>query len=283
MTRYGMVIDITRCSGCYNCQLACKDEHCGYDYPGYTAPQPETGHFWMRVTEKERGRYPRVKVACTAIPCQHCITAPCIDKAENNAVYRRPDGIVIIDPEKAKGQRHLVDACSYGAIYWNEELSLPQKCTFCAHLLDQGWKEPRCAEVCPAGAICFGDLDDPESGVSQLVASGKTEVLHPEYGLEGNVRYIGLPKRFVAGTVVFADTDECAGGVRVVLNSHDNTESSETVTNNFGDFEFEDLKADTDYQLKFEAEGYHPLEVTENTADDVYLGEVFLEKVHVKR
>ena len=72
MTRYGMVVDITRCNGCYNCFLACRDEHCGNDFPPYSASQPHTGHYWMRLVEKERGQYPKVKVAYTAVPCLQC-------------------------------------------------------------------------------------------------------------------------------------------------------------------------------------------------------------------
>ena len=162
----------------------------------------------MRVIERERGKYPKIKVAYMALPCMHCENAPCVTLSANNAVYRRPDGIVIIDPEKAKGQKEIVTLCPYRVIYWNEEKGIPQKCTFCAHLLDDGWKEPRCAEACPTSAIVFGDLDDPESEVSKLVASGKAEMLHPEYGLKTSVQYIGLPKRFIAGTVVFAGLEE---------------------------------------------------------------------------
>jgi Fe-S-cluster-containing dehydrogenase component len=93
-----------------------------------------SGHFWMRIGETERGQYPMVKVAYTAIPCQHCDNPPCVGAGQNGAVYRREDGIVIIDPQKAKGQKDIVASCPYRVIYWNEELSLPQKCTLCAHL-----------------------------------------------------------------------------------------------------------------------------------------------------
>ncbi len=103
MTRYGMVIDVTKCNGCYNCFLSCKDEHCGNDNVPYALSQPMTGQFWMRINEKERGKYPWVKVAYTAIPCMHCENAACIKASQNGAIYRRADGIVIIDPEKAKG------------------------------------------------------------------------------------------------------------------------------------------------------------------------------------
>ena len=102
-------------------------------------------------------------------------------------------------------------------IFWNEEKKLPQKCTFCAHLLDKGWKEPRCVEACPTRALVFGDLHDPDSEVAKLVASGRTEALHPGYDLGDKVRYIGLPKRFIAGAVVYGDTDRCGEGAEVTL------------------------------------------------------------------
>ncbi|MFC1846412.1 4Fe-4S dicluster domain-containing protein, partial [Chloroflexota bacterium] len=183
MARFGMVIDINKCCGCYNCFLACKDEHCEHEYPKYAAAQPMVGHFWMQVIEKERGNSTKIKLSYIPYTCMHCQDAACIKAAYNKAVYRRPDGIVIIDPVKAKGQKQLVSSCPYRVIYWNEELDLPQKCTFCAHLLDDGWKEPRCVELCPTGALIFGDMDDPNSEVAKLVASGNTEVLRPEYGL----------------------------------------------------------------------------------------------------
>ncbi len=276
MAKYGIVIDITRCSGCYNCFLACKDEHCGHDYPGYAAAQPMTGHFWMNLFEKERGQYPKVKIAYTAVPCMHCQEATCIKAAENGAVYRRPDGIVIIDPVKAKGQKQLVSSCPYRVIYWNEEKNLPQKCTLCAHLLDQGWKEPRCIELCPTGALAFGDLDNPKSEVAKLVASGKTEVLHPEYKLKESVTYIAIPRKFIAGTVAYGDTDECAGGVTVTLEGNNGEQT--TKTNNFGDFEFEGLADNLEYTVKIEAPKYKSQEFPLKTRTDVYLGVVILEK-----
>ena len=85
-------------------------------------------------------------------PCQHCEDAACIKAAKNGAVYRRDDGIVIIDSEKAKGQKDLVDSCPYGSIYWNDELATAQKCTMCAHLLDDGWK-PRPVASRPARQV----------------------------------------------------------------------------------------------------------------------------------
>ncbi len=269
-----MVVDVTRCNGCYNCFLACKDEHCGNDFPPYALSQPMTGQYWMRVVEKERGTYPKVKVAYSAVPCMHCDNASCLKIAQNGAIYRRNDGIVIIDPEKAVGQKDLLSSCPYRVIYWNEEKNIAQKCTLCAHLLDQGWKEPRCVEACPTEALVFGDLDDPNSKVARLVASGKTEPLHQEYGMGEKVRYIGLPKRFIAGSVVYSDTDECAGGAKVTLQGEG--EKKSILTNNYGDFEFEGLQIDKEYTVSIEAPGYKSQKLVVKTSIDVYLGDIFL-------
>jgi len=274
MARYGMVIDIYKCCGCYNCFLACRDEFCGNEYPGYAAAQPPEGQFWMRVLERERGKYPKVKVAYTPVTCMQCDDAPCLKAALNGAVYRRPDGIIIIDPDKAKGQKQIVTACPYRVIEWDEEKQLPQKCILCAHMIDKGEKEPRCVEVCPTEALVFGDLDDPKSKAAQLIASGNAEALHPEYGLKEKVVYIGVPKRFIAGTVVFGDTDECAEGVTVTITG--NGESRTTRTNNYGDFEFENVPEDKEYTVKIEHAGYKPQELKALTRIDVYLGEIVL-------
>ncbi len=275
MTRYGMIIDITKCTGCYNCFLSCRDEYAGNDYPPYSAAQPMTGMNWMRVMERERGQYPKVKVAYTPIPCMHCSNATCLKAATNGAIYRK-DGIVIIDPVKAKGQKQIVTACAYRVIEWNEEKQIPQKCDFCVHLLAAGEKEPRCVESCPTGALVFGDLDDPKSEVSKLMVKGKVESLHPDYGLKEQVKYIALPKKFVAGTVILEDKGECGVGLNVSLSG--NGETLETKTNGFGDFEFEGLAENTAYSVSIEAEGYKPRKIKTKTQKDVYLGEIKLKK-----
>jgi Fe-S-cluster-containing dehydrogenase component len=281
MTRYGMVVDVSRCNGCYNCFLACKDEHCGNDFPPYSVSQPMTGHFWMRIREKERGKYPRVKVAYTAIPCMHCDNPACVKFAQGGAVYKRADGIVMIDPVKAAGQKELISSCPYRVIYWNEEKKLPQKCTLCAHLLDEGWKEPRCVEVCPTGALLFGDLDNPHSEISQKIAAGQAEPLNPEFRLNEKVRYIGLPGQFVAGAVVFGDTDECAENVKVTLTGEG--EKKSVLTNNYGDFEFEDLPSNKIYTLKIQSPGYKSRTFEVKTNIDVYLGDIILARSAVRK
>ena len=124
--------------------------------------------------------------------------------------------------------------------------------------------------------MVFGDLNDPRSAVAKLMASGKTEALHPEYGMKEQVKYIGLPKKFVAGTVIYGDVDECAVGLTVALSG--NNETRESRTNDFGDFEFEGLPDNTDYTVKIEAAGYNAKSVKAKTQKDLYLGEIVLKK-----
>jgi Fe-S-cluster-containing dehydrogenase component len=276
MTRFGLLIDMKRCNGCYGCFMACRDEFCGNDHLPYSAAQPYSGHFWMRIIERERGSYPKVKMSYIKVPCMHCDDAPCVSQHPGK-VYKRPDGIVIIDPVKAKGSKEILDSCPYRVIYWNEENGLPQKCTLCAHLLDQGWKEPRCVEVCPTKALLFGDMDDPESEVSRRLAEEQGEALHPEYGLKETVRYLNLPKRFIAGSLVFGDTDKCAGDVVVTLFGQG--EKRETTTNSFGDFEFEGLDKDREYVIGIDRPGYGVKELKVYTKTDRYLGDIVLAKV----
>jgi len=281
LPRFGMLIDITKCTGCYNCFLACKDEYCGNDYKPYSISQPMNGQFWMNIIEKERGQFPRVKVAYTPQPCMQCDKPACLKEAKNGAIYRRPDGIVIIDPIKSIGQNDIVKACPYKVIFWNEEKQVPQKCTFCAHLLEQGWKEPRCVEVCPTGALIFGDLDDPQSDIARLIASGESVIMHPEYNMHEKVSYIGLPCKFIAGAVVWGDTDECAEGAEVSLTGAGFKQTLKT--NNYGDFEFEGLDSDKDYVVKISAPGYKSYETTANTRIDLCLGDIILSRLSGKK
>jgi len=276
MTRLGLLIDVTRCSGCHNCFLACRDEHYGNDYPGYSAAQPAHGQFWMQVKEVERGQYPRPRLDYIPVPCQHCGNAPCIDAAKDGAVYRRDDGIVMIDPVKAKGQDQIVASCPYRVIYWNADLQLPQKCGFCAQRLDQGDKQPRCSEACPTGAMVFGDLDDPASEIAQRLAEVSPEVFHPEYGTDPNVLYAGLPGRMVAGEVVLEGADVCAAGVTVTLEGDGAT--CEVATDTFGQFAFEKLPNGATYTLTVAHDGYAPASCVVRTHTDVELGEVVLAK-----
>lgn len=265
------IVDISKCNGCYNCQLVCKDEHVGNDWSPYAKPQPDIGHFWMKIQEKTHGQIPKVKVEYTPTPCMHCDNAPCISAAKENAVYKREDGLVIIDPAKAHGQRNLLEACPYNAIYWNEDLQLPQKCTGCAHLVDQG-REPRCVEACPTGALQFGDEDT----FSDLIAAA--EVIRPEDGSNSRVYYLNCLRYFIAGEVFDPIEDECVKDAQVTLTCAATGQTSITTTDHFGDFWFKKLSPGL-YHLSVWKEGFKTYEITAvNVTDSINLKEIALEK-----
>lgn len=274
--QYGIVIDVAKCTGCYACFLACKDENCGEEFPGYTAAQPMTGQFWLNINEVERGTFPKVKLSNIPKLCGHCENPVCMMQAENDAVYKREDGIVIIDPVKAVGQKQIVNTCPHRVIFWNEEKQLPQKCDMCAHLLDQGYDRPRCVEMCPTGALTFGDLNDPNSEISRLTAEKKPYSAHPEFGLKETVRYLNFPKKFVTGTVVYKENDQCAKDIKVTLKGDGIEQCIETDV--FGDFWFEELESKANYTVEIAAEGYRKISLNTRTINDVDLGDIFLEK-----
>lgn len=261
------VIDPTKCNGCYNCQIACKDEHCDNDWSPVALPQPDTGHFWIGVDEKVRGSVPKVRVSYVAKLCQHCGDAPCMEVAPE-AVYRREDGLVIVDPAKAKGKRELVEACPYGAIFYNEELDVAQKCTGCAHLLDDGWSVPRCVDACAHEAIRFGD----EADFADELA--RAEYLMPERAKRDkpHVIYLNLPKRFVAGMVRDLEADEVVIGATITLENPATGEILTSETDDFGDFWFDQVEAAV-YNLYIEADGYLPRMIEADATEvDVNVG-----------
>jgi Fe-S-cluster-containing dehydrogenase component len=280
MVKRVMVIDVAKCNGCYNCFLACKDEFWDNDWMPYSVGQPRHGHQWIRLLYKERGNYPHVRVTYLPILCFHCENPQCIKAAKEGAVYKRPDGIVIIDPVKAKGQKQLVEACPFGNIFWNDEKGVPQKCTMCVHLLEQGWKEPRCVQACPTGALVFGDLDDPKSEVYKLVTSGRAVPLKPEVGVRAGVFYVGLyryTKELLAGSVVLKDKEEVAKGAKVTLVNKKTGEKRTTETNEFGVFEIDDLEPGN-YVLAIEYPGYKVKELDVALPKSLYIGRIHLQK-----
>ena len=267
-----MVIDISKCNGCYNCQIACKDEHVSNDWSPIAKPQPDTGHFWMKVTDIVQGTVPKVRVRYMHDMCQHCDEAPCIPACKSKAIYKRDDGIVIIDPDKCTGTRNCIDVCPYDVIYFNTDLNISQKCTMCAHLLDDGWKEPRCVDACPTEALRFGE----EAELKELIA--QAEILKPEAKAKPRVYYIGLlDKYFVAGAVYDPEEDECLEGATVTLTGSKGKKAT-LKTDNFGDFWFERQEPGT-YSLVIEKAGYLPRKVEAiDASKDVNVGDLELYK-----
>ena len=257
MNKWNLVVDVKKCVGCYNCFLSCRDEHVGNEYPGYAKAQPAHGHNWIDIELVERGQVPVVDMTYVPKMCNHCDNAPCI-KAGKGAVYKREDGIVMIDPDKAKGRRDIVDSCPYGAIYWNEEEQVPQAWYFDAHLLDQGWSEPRCVQACPTGALKTLKVSDNE--MQQLAEAENLSEIAPEYITRPRVHYKNLEQvrcSFVAGTVITEDNgiQEAVEGAEIhLLRGAENV--GETKTDNYGDFKLDGISGSGTCRLVIDKEGY---------------------------
>ena len=215
--RWGMVIDLQKCVGCYACQVACKQEH-------FLPPDI----FWARVAIGETGIYPAVKKQILPLLCNHCKEAPCQKVCPTGATTRREDGIVSVDYDKCVGCRYCVISCPYQhRTYLNKDATAKEyfpgrgytpreiigkelyplqdgtvvKCNFCMERIDNGLAKglspgvdreatPSCVNICPAKARTFGDLNEPNSEVSSLIRSKKGFPLHAEFGTEPSVYYL---------------------------------------------------------------------------------------------
>jgi tetrathionate reductase subunit B len=177
---YGMLIDTRRCIGCHSCSVACKAE---FDVPlGVTRS-------WVEYTEK--GTYPNVSRHFLPRLCNHCRHPQCVDVCPTGATYKRPqDGIVVVDSGQCIGCKYCVQACPYDARFLNPVTGFAEKCDFCIHRVTKGL-EPSCVTSCVGGARIFGDISDPDSEISRLLATNPTTVLRPGMGTEPQVYYIG--------------------------------------------------------------------------------------------
>jgi Fe-S-cluster-containing dehydrogenase component len=262
MSKWNMIIDVAECTNCQLCALAAMDEYVGNDWPGVAAPMPRHGHHWINILQKERGQVngqsPMIDIAYVPTMCNHCDNAPCMKADKSGAINKRADGIVIIDPVKAKGRKELVDACPYGHIWWNEELQLPQAWPFDAHLLDQGWTKTRGHQVCPTGAMRAVKVEDSE--MAGMARDEELEVIKPELGSKPRVYYKNLwryTKAFIAGSVSAeaGGAVDCVEGASVRL-IKDGTVVATATTDNYGDFKFDKLDENSGrYTVEISAPG----------------------------
>jgi Fe-S-cluster-containing dehydrogenase component/formate-dependent nitrite reductase membrane component NrfD len=201
--RYGFAIDHRTCIGCHACTVACKVEH---DIP--------VGQFRTWVKYVDSGTFPENTRDFGVMRCNHCTDAPCIQICPTNALFKRDDGIVDFDSDACIGCKSCMQACPYDAIYIDKDTNTAAKCNFCAHRVDNGLA-PACVTVCPTHSIWVGDLDDPEAGISQLLAGNDTAVRAPEQRTGPNVHYIGASSNVldplpapVRGTYLWAEPDD---------------------------------------------------------------------------
>lgn len=282
MSQWNLVIDVALCNNCNNCVLAAKDEHIGNDFPGYSAPHPKQGQGVIRIHRTVRGSTPMVDAAYLPMLCNHCDNAPCVQAGSaDGAVRKRPDGIVIIDPVKAKGRRDLLDSCPYGAMVWNEAAQLPQHWLFDAHLLDQGWQMPRAVQACPTGAM--KSFKQSAAAMTEMAEREDLRVLKPELGTHPRVYYKHLRRIdhvFIGATlatkvqgrihcVVEATIELCQAGRTVAT----------TQSDAFGDFKFDGLLPDSGaLALNVVHPQHGRLAIQANLGQtSLYLGELLME------
>jgi len=161
--RYGWFVDTRRCFGCHACEVSCKSEN---DVP--------LGNYIRQTTYLDKGKYPEVARLFLPMSCQHCEDAPCIKVCPCGALHKEAGGTVAVDYDICCGHGSCVDACPYGAIYMDPVASQAVKCHNCYHRLESGM-EPACVPTCPAEALHFGDLNDPQSKVSQAMKRAEDE------------------------------------------------------------------------------------------------------------
>jgi len=200
VVKWGVAVDLKRCTGCQACTMACKAEN--------GTPR---GVFWTRVLEKEEGTYPFAYKVFMPLRCNHCADPPCVPVCPTGASYQREkDNLVLVDQDKCIGCHSCVVACPYQArfipasdkgyygaektpyeevTYREWQAGTAQKCTLCVHRIDEGL-EPSCVETCPTRALVFGDLNDAKSEISELVRERSNFQPRAELGTDPCVFYL---------------------------------------------------------------------------------------------
>lgn len=222
MVKFGMVIDLDKCTACQSCTVACKAEN------NISFQKPEEsvnrGMFWNDVLTTTEGVYPSAKMKFLPRPCMHCERPPCVQVCPVGASFKNQDGVVLVNYERCIGCRYCLIACPYNLRYFNWKVpefpgtmksyvnplvpvrprGVAEKCTFCIQRITAGKstarKEkrelrdgdivPACVQTCTGKARTFGDLDNPDSKVSKLIKSNRAFVLLEEKGTHPQVYYL---------------------------------------------------------------------------------------------
>lgn len=223
MEKWGMVIDLAKCTGCGDCASACKMEN-NVAVVGPEESARGRTMLWMDILTTCEGEYPDARVRYMPRPCFHCDNPPCVKVCPVRATYKTADGIIAQIFPQCIGCRYCMAACPYtvksfnwNRPHWPEDMSaalnpdvsarpdgVVEKCTFCGHRLQVAREQaaveerelresdyvPACAEACPTSAISFGDLNDKNSKVSRLKHSSRAFRVFEELGLEPKVYYL---------------------------------------------------------------------------------------------
>ncbi len=192
---YGFIIDNRKCIGCHACTVACKAEH---EVP------VGVNRTWVKYIEK--GEFPDTRRLFSVMRCNHCADAPCVEICPVTALFTRKDGIVDFDDRRCIGCKACTQACPYDAIYMHPDDHTSAKCNYCTHRVDIGL-EPACVNVCPEHAIISGDMDNPMSEISQLLARETVSVRKPEKGTNPKLFYIDGDKSSLDPTAAHPDSD----------------------------------------------------------------------------
>jgi molybdopterin-containing oxidoreductase family iron-sulfur binding subunit len=221
--KWGMVVDLDRCTGCEACVVACRAEN---NIP--TAGEAEAARgraiHWIRVERYWEGEFPEARVKFRPVLCQQCDAAPCEPVCPTYASYHTPEGLNAQVYNRCIGTRYCANACPYNVRFFNffnpvwdkpfhlqlnpdvavREVGVMEKCTFCVQRIraaelqasseKRAWKDgelkPACVQSCPSNALVFGDLNDPASQVSRLERSNRATKLLGELGTRPNVTYL---------------------------------------------------------------------------------------------
>ena len=216
MTRLGFALLSDSCIGCHACTVACKSEH---DVP------LGVNRTWVKYIET--GSFPNTGRSFSVMRCNQCDDAPCMTICPTSALFRAPNGVVDFDDDNCIGCKSCMNACPYDALYINPETNTAHKCNFCNHRVEVGL-EPACVVVCPTQAIVSGDLDDPDSAVSRIVARDKVAVRAPEQGTSPKVFYRGVDQasldptrtRIAPDGMIWADTTPAHPSISATMSEH---------------------------------------------------------------